>query len=82
SQLPGNPPSLLASASVCVELGYALQCKRSEQIILARQDREDFTGHFPFEVPSQQQIVFHNATDLSAQLKTLIEAQLKRYGLV
>ncbi|MEM9003978.1 MAG: hypothetical protein AAGE59_10680 [Cyanobacteria bacterium P01_F01_bin.86] len=81
-QIPGTPPSQLASASVCVELGYALQCKRPEQVILVRQDREDLAGHFPFEVPSQQQIVFHNATDLSAQLKTLIEAQLKRYGLL
>ena len=82
AQLPGTPPSLLASASVCVELGYALQCKRPEQIILARQDRQDLPGHFPFEVPSQQQLVFNTATDLSAQLKTLVEAQLKRYGLV
>ena len=82
AQLPGTPPPLLPSGSVCVELGYALQCKRPEQVILARQDRDDMPGHFPFEVPSQQQVVFHNATDLSAQLKTLVEAQLKRYGLI
>lgn len=82
AQLPGTPPPLLPSGGVCVELGYALQCKRPEQVILARQDRDDMPGHFPFEVPSQQQIVFHNTTDLSAQLKTLVEAQLKRYGLI
>ncbi|MGF1523985.1 MAG: hypothetical protein ACFBSF_16835 [Leptolyngbyaceae cyanobacterium] len=81
-EVDGNPPSLLASPSVCVELGYALQCKRPEQVILARQDREDLSGHFPFEVPSEQQLVFHNSTDLSTQLKNLVEAQLKRYGLV
>ncbi|MEL6381968.1 MAG: hypothetical protein AAFQ89_05760 [Cyanobacteria bacterium J06626_18] len=81
-EVPGSPPSLLASPSVCVELGYALQCKRPEQVILARQDRQDLSGHFPFEVPSEQQLVFHNSTDLSSQLKNLVEAQLKRYGLV
>lgn len=82
TELPGTPPSLLPSANVCVELGYALQCKRPEQIILARQDRDDLPGHFPFEVPSEQQLVFHNGTDLAAQLKGIVEGQLKRYGLV
>ncbi|MEM0981993.1 MAG: hypothetical protein AAGH78_17190 [Cyanobacteria bacterium P01_H01_bin.58] len=82
AELSGTPTRLLPSANVCVELGYALQCKRPEQIILTRQDRDDLPGHFPFEVPSEQQIVFHNATDLTAQLKVMIEAQVKRYGLV
>lgn len=82
AELPGTPPRLLPSANVCVELGYALQCKRPEQIILIRQERDDLPGHFPFEVPSEQQVVFHNATDLNAQLKVMIEAQVKRYGLV
>lgn len=82
AQLPGTPPQLLPSANVCVELGYALQCKRPEQIILARQDRDDLPGHFPFEVPSEQQIVFHNGSDLAAQLKAKVEGELKRYGLL
>ena len=82
AQLPGTPPQLLPSASVCVELGYALQCKRPEQVILARQDRDDLPGHFPFEVPSEQQIVFHNGSDLAAQLKAKVEGELKRYGLL
>ncbi|RZM74838.1 hypothetical protein [Leptolyngbya iicbica] len=82
AQLPGAPPSLLPSASVCVELGYALQCKRPEQIILARQERDDLPGHFPFEIPSEQQIVFHNATDLKAQLKAKVESELQRYKLL
>lgn len=82
AQLPGTPPPLLPSANVCVELGYALQCKRPEQVILARQDRDDLPGHFPFEVPSEQQIVFHNGSDLAAQLKAKVEGELKRYGLL
>lgn len=82
AQLPGNPPQLLPSANICIELGYALQCKRPEQIILARQDRDDLPGHFPFEVPSEQQIVFHDAADLTAQLKSKIETELKRYSLL
>lgn len=82
AQLPGAPPQLLPSANVCVELGYALQCKRPEQIILARQDRDDLPGQFPFEIPSEQQIVFHDAADLAAQLKAKVEGELKRYGLL
>lgn len=82
AELPGTPPRLLPSANVCVELGYSLQCKRPEQVILARQERADLPGHFPFEIPSQQQLVFHNATDLMAQLKVMVEGQLKHYGLV
>jgi len=82
AQLPGTPPPLLPSASVCVELGYALQCKRPEQIILAQQERTDLPGQFPFEVPSEQRLVFHNATDLRAQLKAMVETHLKRYGLL
>lgn len=82
AEIPGTPPRLLPSASVCVELGYALQCKRPEQIILARQERDDLPGHFPFEVPSEQQLIFHNGTDLTAQLKGLVEGQLKRYSLL
>lgn len=82
AELSGTPTRLLPSANVCVELGYALQCKRPEQIILTRQERDDLPGHFPFEVPSEQQVIFHNATDLSAQLKVMLEAQVKRYGLV
>ncbi|MEM6716258.1 MAG: hypothetical protein AAF622_14400, partial [Cyanobacteria bacterium P01_C01_bin.147] len=82
AQLPGPPPALIPSANVCVELGYALQCKRPEQIILARQERDDLPGHFPFEMPSEQQIIFHNATDLKAQLKAKIESELKRYKLL
>ncbi len=82
AEVAGTPPELLPSAYVCVELGYALQCKRPEQIILARQDRDDLPGHFPFELPSEQQIVFHDATDLAAQLQVRVEAHLQRYGLV
>jgi hypothetical protein len=82
AQLAGSPPSLLPNANVCVELGYALQCKRPEQIILARQERDDLPGHFPFEIPSEQEIVFHDATDLKAQLTAKVEGELKRYKLL
>lgn len=82
AELPGTPPQLLPSANVCVELGYALQCKRPEQVILVRQDRDDLPGHFPFEIPSEQQIIFHNASDLAAQLKAKVEGEFKRYGLL
>ena len=82
AQLSGTPPHLLPSATVCIELGYALQCKRPEQVILARQERDDLPGHFPFEIPLEQQIIFHNSADLAAQLKAKVEGSLKQYGLL
>ncbi|MGF1460407.1 MAG: hypothetical protein ACFBSG_15450 [Leptolyngbyaceae cyanobacterium] len=82
AQAPGAASDLLPSANVCVELGYALQCKRPDQIILARQERDDLPGHFPFELASEQQIIFHDAADLNAQLKSKIESALQRYSLI
>lgn len=82
AQLPGTPPRLLPSPSVCVELGYALQCKRLEQIILAQCDRPDLVGQFPFEVPSERRVLFRDRADLDAQLSPLVEAQLHRLSLI
>ncbi|MGB7250194.1 MAG: hypothetical protein WBC73_14740, partial [Phormidesmis sp.] len=46
--IDATPPQLIPSPKVCVEMGYALQCKRSEQIILAQMERSDLPGQFPF----------------------------------
>ncbi|MGD1904661.1 MAG: hypothetical protein ACFB0C_01555 [Leptolyngbyaceae cyanobacterium] len=81
AQLPGTPPSLLPSPQVCVELGYALQCKRPEQILLVQQERADLPGQFPFEVPAAQRLLFKQEKDLKAQLATLITNQLQRFSL-
>ncbi|NJN20460.1 MAG: hypothetical protein HC812_03675 [Leptolyngbya sp. RL_3_1] len=81
AQLPGTPPQLLPSPHICVELGYALQCKRQEQILLVQQERADLPGQFPFEVPAAQRLLFKREKDLQAQLATLLTNQLQRFSL-
>jgi hypothetical protein len=81
AQLPGPPALAIPSPQVCVEMGYALHCKRPEQIILAQQQRDDLSAQFPFEVPAAQRLIFKGAKDLKSQLKQMVTDQLQRYSL-
>lgn len=72
---------LIPSPQVCIELGYALQCKRTEQILLAHMERPDLTGQFPFDLPNYQRLSFKTAPELDKMLPKAIEAQLGRYNL-
>lgn len=80
-RLEGSPPQLIPSPKVCVEVGYGLQCKRSQQILLAQMDRSDLPGQFPFDLPSHQRLSFKDAKDLHQTLPTLLQAQLQRFNL-
>ncbi|WAL58143.1 hypothetical protein [Thermocoleostomius sinensis] len=79
--IDNNPPQLIPSPNVCVEVGYALEAKRSEQILLAHMERSDVAGQFPFDLPSHSRLVFRNKTDLQKTLPTVMEAQLQRFNL-
>jgi hypothetical protein len=81
AQIPGTPPLLIPSPKVCVEVGYALQCKRSEQILMAQMERSDLAGQFPFDLPSQSRLVFQNQSQLHKTLPGLVKAQLQRFNL-
>ncbi len=81
TELDGTPRQLVPSPSVCVEVGYALTSKRPEQIILAQMERSDLPGQFPFDLPSQQRLLFKNQTDLHKLLPRLVETQLQRFNL-
>ena len=72
---------LIPAPQVCIELGYALQCKRTEQILLAHMERPDLTGQFPFDLPNYQRLSFKTAAELDKMLPKAIEAQLGRYNL-
>ncbi|HAX77243.1 MAG TPA: hypothetical protein DCY88_15770, partial [Cyanobacteria bacterium UBA11372] len=72
---------LIPSPQVCIELGYALQCKRTEQILLAHMERPDMSGQFPFDLPNYQRLSFKTAAELDKILPKAIEAQLARYNL-
>jgi hypothetical protein len=75
------PPQLIPSPKVCVEMGYALQSKRSEQILLAQMERADLLGNFPFDLPSQNRLIFKDKGQLHKQLPKLLEVQLQRFNL-
>lgn len=72
---------ILLDPLVCVELGYAIECKRSGQILLASLDRPDLKGKLPFDVPQHQQFSF---TDLARARRTfppLLESLLQKFNL-
>ncbi|HIK54983.1 MAG TPA: hypothetical protein IGS37_07460 [Synechococcales cyanobacterium M55_K2018_004] len=81
-QIDATPPRLIPDPTVCVEVGYALQCKRAEQIVVAHMERPDFPGQFPFDLTSSSRLSFRHKTDLRKQLPTLLEEQLQRFSLV
>ncbi|MFQ3616633.1 MAG: hypothetical protein SNJ57_02360 [Cyanobacteriota bacterium] len=79
--LDGTPPQLIPDPKVCVEIGYALQSKRSEQILLAQMERSDIPGQFPFDLPSTSRLPFRNKAELRKLLPQALEAQLQRFNL-
>lgn len=81
-QMAGSPVQLIPSPKVCVEVGYALQCKRAEQILLAQMERSDMAGQFPFDLPSRSRIGFRNKTELRKILPQALEEQLQRFNLL
>jgi hypothetical protein len=72
---------LIPSPNVCIEIGYAIQSKRSEQILLANMQRPDLEGLVAFDLPTQQILQFKNSTELNKILTKAIEAQLARFKL-
>ncbi|MGB7084218.1 MAG: hypothetical protein WBD47_01590 [Phormidesmis sp.] len=75
------PPQLIPSPKVCVEMGYALQCKRSEQIILAQMERSDLPGQFPFDTPTHNRLSFTKKSELRKELNQMLLARLQRFNL-
>ncbi|MBW4642469.1 MAG: hypothetical protein KME23_05570 [Goleter apudmare HA4340-LM2] len=74
-------PKLIPSPNVCIEIGYAIQSKRTEQILLAQMQRPDLEGEFSFDLPKQQILQFQDSTELSQILTGAIAAQLARFKL-
>lgn len=72
---------LIPSPNVCVDIGYAIQSKRSEQILLAHMQRPDMEGKFPFDLPTQQILQFQDSTELNKILTEAIATQLARFKL-
>lgn len=81
TKVEADPPQIIPDPRVCVEVGYALQSKRAEQILLAQMERPDLPGHFPFDLPSQNRLMFRDQAQLHKMLPKAIEAQLQRFKL-
>ncbi len=81
AQSSGSPPQLIPSPRVCVEVGYALQCKHKEQILLMQMERPDMPGFFPFDLPSQNRLVFKDRAQLRKSLPSLVQTHLQRFNL-
>jgi hypothetical protein len=74
-------PHLLPSPNVCIEIGYALQCKRTEQILLAQMQRPELEGQFPFDLQKGQILQFQDSEEISKILPIAMENQLMRFKL-
>ncbi|KOP22940.1 hypothetical protein AMR41_29100 [Hapalosiphon sp. MRB220] len=72
---------LIPSPSVCVEIGYAISSKRTEQILLAQMQRPDCPGRFPFDLPPTQILQFQDTIELNQILLPTIESLLARFKL-
>lgn len=72
---------LIPSPNVCVEIGYAIQSKRSEQILLAQMQRPDLAGQLPFDLPKIQTLQFKDGKEVDKILPSAIEIQLARFNL-
>lgn len=82
AQISDTPPLLIPSPKVCVETGYALQCKRAEQLLMIQMDRSEMPGYFPFDLPTQNRLAFKDKAQLRKLLPKTIEAQLQRFNLL
>jgi len=80
--IDSTPPQLVPSPKVCVEMGYALQCKRTEQIVLAQMERSDLPGQFPFDTPTHNRLSFTQKSELKKELPQLLEKRLQRFNLI
>ena len=75
-------PLVIPSPNVCVEIGYALTAKRTEQILLTKMERSDLLGQFPFDLPNYQQLLFQTPDNLRQTLPSVMESLLQRFNLL
>ena len=64
-------------------MGYALQAKQADQILLAQMERPppDLPGQYPFDVPADSRLNFKAKADLNKLLPKALEEHLSRFNL-
>ncbi|OKH15089.1 hypothetical protein [[Limnothrix rosea] IAM M-220] len=73
---------LLCDPQVALELGYSLQNKHTNQILLLSQQDQNLEGTMPFDLPQHRQLSFRNAAELGKMLPTVLESSLQPYRLI
>ncbi|BAZ38288.1 hypothetical protein NIES4101_42250 [Calothrix sp. NIES-4101] len=74
-------PQLIPSPNVCIDIGYAIQSKRTEQILLSHMQRPEMPGKFLFDLPPSQTLQFKDIKELNKILTNTLETQLGRFKL-
>ena len=74
-------PLLVPSTNTCIELGYAIQSKRTEQILIAQMYDRDKNGEFPFDLTATQIMQYKDSKELNKILPQTIENVLARFRL-
>jgi hypothetical protein len=77
----GDLKLAIPSPNVCVEMGYALQAKQTDQILLAQMERDDIAGQYPFDVPAQNRLTFATKAELTKQMPKALDKHLSRFNL-
>ncbi|AFY40041.1 hypothetical protein Lepto7376_3885 [[Leptolyngbya] sp. PCC 7376] len=73
---------LICDPQVALELGYSLQNKHTNQILLLSQTDSELTGTMPFDLPEHRQLGFSSQQELAKMLPTLLESSLQPYRLI
>jgi hypothetical protein len=76
-----DAPIPIPSPNVCIEIGYAIQSKRTEQILLTQMQRPELSGQFPFDLPPTQMLLYKDGKELNRMLTKMLEMQLGRFKL-
>jgi len=71
----------IPSPQVCVEIGYGIQAKRPEQILLIQMQENPNQGIFPFDLPIFQRLTFKDQKSLAKQLPEIIATHLQKFKL-
>jgi hypothetical protein len=80
-QTEGEGRIVVPSPHVCVEMGYALQAKQADQILLLQMERPDLAGQYPFDVAADHRLTFKAKSDLTKLLPNALERHLVRFNL-
>jgi hypothetical protein len=71
----------IPSPQVCVEIGYGIQAKRPEQILLIQIQENPNQGTFPFDLPIFQRLLFKDQKSLAKKLPEIIATHLQKFKL-